>query len=84
MSFKSKYIIVDNGSWDIPIVFGDIMPHNTLAKGVRGTVVGAGFCYITDEGKYFCYGRSESLNIDSRGEVDSKFLNKYLGVDKEY
>ena len=80
MSFKAKYVIIDY----IPIVFAETIEHKRMALVIRGTVDGAGFCYIDDNGRYHCYGESISLNVKSRGEEDAKILNRYLGVDKEY
>ena len=81
MSYKSKYIIVDNKDGVIPVVFTELAVHKEVARGfMPGTILGAGFCYIT-ENKYHCYGESTSLNVKSRGDDDSKILNKFLGVD---
>ena len=80
MNYKSKYIIVNLGCI-APVVFTDLLQHRDVANGIGGRVIGAGFCYIGDDGQYVCYGESVSLNIVSRGEEDSKILNKYLGTN---
>lgn len=83
--FKSKYIIVDTGMFVAPIVFTDMLTHADVAmaiapKGQDALVLGAGFCHI-ENNKYVCYGESVSLDVKSRGEVDSKILNRYLGAE---
>ena len=81
MEYKSKYIIVDNTDGIIPVVFTEIATHKDVARGfMPGTILGAGFCYISHLGQYVCYGESVSLNIKSRDEEDSKILNKFLGA----
>lgn len=84
MTFKSKYIIIDTLIAMLPVVFSDLATHRDIANGVGSNVIGAGFCYINDEGKYVCYGESVSLNVKSRGDEDSKILNKFLGTNNEY
>ena len=83
MQYKSKYIIVDNATGIIPVVFTELATHKDVARGfMPGTIIGAGFCYIDERDcKYVCYGESTSLNVKSRGDEDSKLLNKFLGVD---
>ena len=82
MQYKSKYIIVDNANGIIPVVFTELATHKDVARGsMPGTILGAGFCSINVDGRYDCYGESTSLNVKSRGEEDSRLLNKFLGVD---
>lgn len=78
--FRAKYIVLED--WT-PVVFGETLSHKHVAKLGHGTCLGAGFCSIDADGRYHCYGNSESLQIDSRGKEDSDILNKVLGVDKE-
>ena len=79
---KMKYIIVDNGMYDTPIIFNEATNHSVMAAAVPGKVVSAGFVVFRPTGLE-CYGRSVSLNINSAGEVDSKLINKMLGVGDE-
>ena len=78
MNFKAKYIILNDRT---PIVFPETHAHRDMkfwvAPGAECT--GAGFVYINDKGSYVCYGESTSLNVKSRGAVDSAILNRYLG-----
>ena len=86
MRYKSKYVIVETGMFVAPIIFSDLQKHNEVAMQFcsnRNKVLGAGFCFVDEEGKYQCYGESVSLGVKSRGEEDSKFLNKYLGVTED-
>lgn len=84
MYYKSKYIIVDTGQCIAPVVFSELLTHSDVAQALANSssVLGAGFCYIQDN-RYVCYGSSISLGVKSRGEEDSKFLNKYLGAEHD-
>ncbi len=82
---KTKYIIVKVGAIELPIVFPELLVHYDVACGLgyRGKVVGAGFCEVGAEtdtpfADYNCFGKSESLNVESRRGVDAEILNKYL------
>jgi hypothetical protein len=83
VNYKSKYIIVVQGAMVYPVVFGDLLGHNDIARSFnRDFIVSAGFCYINETGEYACYGESVTLKLKSRPE-DSAILNKYLGVSPE-
>ena len=82
---KTKYIIVRQGALELPIVFPDLLVHYDVARdlGYKGKVVAAGFCEVGAESDspaadYNCFGKSESLNVESRRSVDAAILNKYL------
>lgn len=80
---KAKYIVVKQGSFEVPFVFSELSQHADIAFAVCGDVrkvVGAGFCGI-DQDRYFCYGESISCKVKSRPEEDAKILNRLLGVD---
>jgi hypothetical protein len=83
MFTRSKYIILEVGGFEQPVVFSELMIHFDTAVAIapRSKVTGAGFCNIVD-GQYQCYGESISLGVKSRGDVDSKILNKMLGAAK--
>lgn len=81
MYLKTKYIITEDG---IPVLFGELGPsHAEVARALfpGRTIVGAGFCYIRDD-RYVCYGESISLRVASRNDVDSRILNRQLGVEE--
>lgn len=82
MRFEAKYIVVKHNGFECPIIFDPLIMH----KDMRGTreVVSAGFVIITLDRELEpnvvaqCYGRSDSLNIESRPEVDSKLIGKKI------
>lgn len=79
MIFKSKYIITED---NVPVIFSELAPsHAEVARALFPglKIIGAGFCYIQDN-QYVCYGESISLGVKSRGEQDSKVLNRRMGV----
>jgi hypothetical protein len=82
MVMKAKYIILKQGTFEVPFVFSELNQHADVAFALGGerSVVGAGFCFV-DEDRYHCYGESISCKVKSRGEVDAKILNRLLGVD---
>jgi len=74
---KSKYIIVKQGNTELPFIFSELSVHNDIARAVGGTVLGAGFCFISDD-RYHCYGESISCKVKSRGHIDENILNSLL------
>jgi hypothetical protein len=79
---KTKYIIVKQGSFELPFVFSELCTHSDIAHQVGGTVVGAGFCIVADD-RYCCYGESISCKVKSRYHEDDAVLNKMLlGFDE--
>jgi hypothetical protein len=80
VNYKSKYLVIDTAAGLIlPFVFSELLSHDEMAAKFKGEVIGAGFCYIQDN-LYVCYGESISCKVKSRGEVDSRILNKLLGA----
>lgn len=79
MLFKSKYLVIELEGIPQPVVFSELTTHSDVAQALRGTVLSAGFCYIA-EGLYVCYGESVSCRVKSRGDEDSKILNRLLGT----
>lgn len=85
MSFKAKYIIVEVEELPYPVVFSELIKHSDMSKitiravfNGEGKVIGAGFVYVDERGRYVCYGESTSLDVKSRGVEDSDILNKFL------
>jgi len=81
MFLDYKYIIVDNGEsgTEIPIIFSYRIAHSNIAQGYVGKVVSAGFCQINLENGYVgCFGKSQSLKLESRGFVDAEIIKKEL------
>ncbi len=77
---KSKYIIIETWVCPLPYVFSDLVSHDDFAHRIGGKPISAGFCYITEDGQYQTYGKSISLNLESRPE-DTNILNKFLVGD---
>jgi hypothetical protein len=76
---KAKYIVFNNGMSFL--IFPETMGHAVVADTIglnRNSIQGAGFVNILDD-KYFCYGESTSLMIQSRREEDSDLLNMFNG-----
>lgn len=69
---------------DIPVIFPDIMTHSAVAEKMvealnadhpRATVrpISAGFVSSLDC-RVDCHGKSESLNMQSRGSLDGEII----------
>ena len=67
-----KYIIIDQGYAEVAVLFDVSINHSDMH--VDAAIVSAGFVDIVD-GKAHCFGMSESLDMDSRPELDSKLVN---------
>lgn len=73
-----KYIIVDKGGLELPIVFNDtVETHNTVYRD-NTKIVSAGYATVRN-GAWLCYGMSVSLHIVSRPQ-DTEILNKFLAI----
>jgi len=80
---KSKYLILDNmGSFGLtegPIVFPEFEQHDRVASmyGGKEHVVAAGFVQVyVEKGrlKVACFGKSNSLGVESRGQLDEHMI----------
>ena len=65
-----KYIVVDDGGFELPELFHQVVQHTTAARGRK--VVGAGFFDGTHAG-----GESVGLGIKSR-PVDTEIIRSAL------
>lgn len=79
---QMKYIIVDNGMYDAPVIFDIGVDHFDMARNIVGQVISAGFINILD-GRIHCYGESHSLCVKSRPEEDSNLINSMLGIPND-
>lgn len=86
---RLKYVIVEatvhGYRQQLPVVFGEAMVHRTMAHGAirslndehgrlcQPAIISAGF-YSFSRGE--AYGRSESLDIESRGEADAEVIKQ--------
>ena len=74
-----KYIIVEDGGTELPIMFNPILSHKQVAGGAK--VVGAGEVglYPTAERiNVSCWGKSVTLGVESRGEDDAKLIDRTI------
>jgi len=79
---KMKYIIVDNGMYETPVIFNEATDHSQMAAdtfGFKKNVISAGFVSFSKDGLY-CHGRSVSLDLDSRPEEDARIINRMIGA----
>ena len=90
---KLKYVMFDNlgvyGTNDGFLIFQEFEPHDSVAKRYGGIdhVLSASFVSIKhdcEQNSFVanCYGRSTSLDIDSR-EIDSKIITFYLNTQNK-
>ena len=76
---KSKYIVFEN-RYDVEtiVIFDGSTPHPDVLSGIN-KIIAAGFLNIkTGE----CYGKSTGLEVESRGEPDSKLARRFLQLDQ--
>ena len=69
-----KYVITDQNEAKIG---KDIYLHSELTKELKGKVIKAGHCRITEDFSYHVWGESIGYGIQSRPE-DADILNKLL------
>jgi len=73
MYTQCKYVVLAQEKDEIVkeniYIFPSLVVHKTVAKRMRGKVVGAGFiARDKGTGKLFCRGESDSLQVKSRPE----------------
>lgn len=74
-----KYIVIDDGMIECPIIFPNHINHASVAMCMVGTVLSAGFIRFTVSGLE-CFGKSVSLKVKSRPE-DTELVNKMIGAN---
>lgn len=82
---KCKYICFKDGDVEMIVVFPHTIDHDRMLESLQMTsfdvdrksrewcdidLLSAGFVYSSGK----CYGRSETLDIDSRGDIDTLIL----------
>jgi|ETNmetMinimDraft_13_1059891.scaffolds.fasta_scaffold87586_1 hypothetical protein len=73
-----KYLILTIGDREKPFLFPETVGHVEMARVAdRREAVSAGFVKL-DGRKIVCFGRSEELDIESRGYDDSLLICYYL------
>lgn len=74
-----KYIIFGDSGFPEAVAFSETIVHKDIANGLGAKhIIGAGFFMMID-GRFHCYGESISLDVKSRGVLDSEILNRDLG-----
>ena len=70
-----KYIIFEGNGLVHPVIFGNHTTHRQIKiKGAKP--VSAGFVRFDNFNLPHVYGRSESINLDSRGELDEDIIRR--------
>jgi len=77
---QMKYIVIEYSLGEKIYLFTEADTHSEIARDLCGDIskiVSAGFVtYVEDNLE--CYGRSVSLDIKSRGDIDTALLNREL------
>ncbi len=68
-------------------VFSCAEQHKEVAMGMsllegKAEMLGAGFVEFKLDGSVECYGHSDSLKVDSRGEADTKILKLHMRLSR--
>lgn len=74
---KVKYVIGkrSNCEHEDCFIFSNTAEHKYVATMMRlKFVLSAGFIYIANNNKIHCHGRSESIGLDSRPDIDSNII----------
>jgi hypothetical protein len=86
MSVRLKYIIFKHDGGEVPVVFpADIMHKMMMVcgnMGGRSWPVSAGFCEMDSDG-VCCFGKSDSLELESRPLADANAIHEYYKPQKE-
>ena len=77
MGLQMKYVVVDNGLYDLPVIFPETVLHNEMAFKIGGMPLRAGFVKVRD-GEVICYGESISLDLKSDPVEDAKLISRFL------
>jgi hypothetical protein len=70
-----KYIVVQLGNFEFPIIFPDMLTHSDVAG--RQKVRSAGFCFPGQTGHWHVAGKSDSLNLMPR-RYDDELLTAFM------
>ena len=76
---NGKYIIVQKGSLEEPIIFSPLISHEEMARKINAKVVSAGFINFRLE----CWGKSETLDIESREKDTELIRDRIFGTSAE-
>ena len=78
----SKYLILQTPEGEKAVIFPeDNFYHDEMAERLDQLgIIAAGFVQIEENGKVHCFGRSESLEIEGRGEDDAIVIARQLAI----
>jgi len=74
---RMKYVILAD---NYPVVFSELQSHAEVARAFHMKATSAGFCGITHDGMFVCYGESVSLKVGSKPELDTRLINRLFGL----
>lgn len=78
MHNKAKYIVFEERHIEEMVIFSSLLQHVNIAHRLRcEPVISAGFIEIIDN-EPVCFGESISLDIKSRGEIDTNVAKRVL------
>ena len=78
---EQKYVVLETGEF---IIIAPTLSHCDVVSSSNPKPVSAGFCRIYFEDNKFnvtCYGKSQTLKLDSRIQVDTDILS--CGIQEE-
>ena len=77
-----KYITYESIEFGpVFVIFDKITNHDDMASRLPyEKILGAGFVGFGDDGEAYCYGKSVSLKIESRGQEDNEIIKKCSSV----
>lgn len=77
---SSKYLILQTPTGEKAVIFPEEgFYHDDMAKQLGSLGINsAGFVEITENGKIRCFGKSESLDIETRGQEDEIIIVRQL------
>lgn len=77
---RGKYVIIES-DFDAkrPVILNNGQSHNSMFDmyGRQYRVISAG-SFVSNDGKFHCYGESESLKLKANEEEDSRILNIFF------
>ena len=78
----SKYLILQTPEGEKAVIFPEEdFFHDEMAERLgQLVIIAAGFVQIGENGKVHCFGRSESLDVEGRGEDDEIVIARQLSA----
>ncbi len=93
MDHMKYFIFIGEFGLSRPIIFDSGLSHEQVAKTLldphnwddedefKNKIISAGFVVMDPLGNdgLLCYGRSTTMDISSRGDIDAELINRMLG-----